>query len=207
MKHPVCKTFEEAMEVVRSTEHEVLEMHSHCLFTLNNMTSLCNRLKTNRNLVILILGGLNLGSSAGKELGVALRTHPVLQELHLHNNKLGYEGVQLLSEALISSKEVNEAPNRLLKVLVLRNNDIGRHCSSMCNLCRFAPDFPCALLQVTCLQVIDLNANRIEVLPLQLSLMPNVRCSCPFNCSFFLSLSALSSLLSMSGEILSPTFP
>eukprot|EP00960_Hanusia_phi_P035245 751572-Hanusia_phi.AAC.3 len=175
MKHPVCKTFEEAMDVVNSSQHQVLEMHSHCCFTENNLTPLCQGIRTNRNLVVLILGGLGLKGSAGRELGRALRTHPVLQELHLHNNKLGYEGVQLLSEELASSKQTNEAPNRELKVLVLRNNDIGRHCISSCNLCRFSPDFPSGLLQVTCLHVIDLNANRIEILPLQLALMPNVR--------------------------------
>jgi Ran GTPase-activating protein (RanGAP) involved in mRNA processing and transport len=53
-------------------------------------------------------------------LGDALRKHMKLKELHLHNNKLGYEGVEKLAQELAKplSKNSSRPGNKILQILV-----------------------------------------------------------------------------------------
>jgi len=99
-----------------------------------------------------------------------------LKELHLHNNKLGYEGVEKLCAELAKplSKSSSKPGNKILEVLVLRNNGIGRHCDGMCGICRFSPDFPLALLQLTSLHLIDFNHNELVYVPLEIVKLPKL---------------------------------
>jgi Ran GTPase-activating protein (RanGAP) involved in mRNA processing and transport len=58
--------------------------------------------------------------SFGQALGEVIRKHMKLKELHLHNNKLGYEGVEKLSQELAKplSKSSSKPGNKILEVLV-----------------------------------------------------------------------------------------
>lgn len=66
-----------------------------------------------------------------------------LKELHLPNNKLGYEGVKRLCEELAQpwTRGGNRPGNKSLQILGLKNNGIEPHCGD-CVICRESPLFP-----------------------------------------------------------------
>jgi Leucine-rich repeat (LRR) protein len=101
-----------------------------------------------------------------------------LKELHLHNNKLGYEGVEKLCEELAKplSKASSRPGNKIIEALVLRSNGIGKHCEGdkVCGICRFSPEFPTALLELTSLHLIDLNHNVLTYVPLEIAKLPKL---------------------------------
>lgn len=105
-----------------------------------------------------------------------LRKNMRLRELHLHNNKLGYEGVEKLCEELAKplSKSSSKPGNKILEVLVLRNNGIGPHCAGLCSLCRFSPEFPTAILDLTSLRLVDFNHNELVHMPLEIAKLPKL---------------------------------
>jgi Leucine-rich repeat (LRR) protein len=57
---------------------------------------------------------------------------------------------------------------------VLRNNGIGPHCSGLCGICRFSPEFPISLLELTSLRLIDLNSNELVFMPLEIAKLPKL---------------------------------
>ena len=61
-----------------------------------------------------------------------------------------------------------------MKWQVLRKNGIGPHCSGLCGICRFSPEFPISLLELTSLRLIDLNSNELTFLPLDIAKMPKL---------------------------------
>ena len=111
-------------------------------------------------------------------LGDAIRKNMKLKELHLHNNKLGYEGVEKLCEELAKplSKASSRPGNKIIEALVLRSNGIGKHCEGdkVCGICRFSPEFPTALLELTSLHLIDLNHNVLTYVPLEIAKLPKL---------------------------------
>ena len=59
-------------------------------------------------------------------------------------------------------------------IQVLRNNGIGPHCSGLCGICRFSPEFPISLLELTNLRLIDLNSNELVFMPLEVAKLPKL---------------------------------
>jgi Leucine-rich repeat (LRR) protein len=116
------------------------------------------------------------GCERHQALGDVLRKNMRLRELHLHNNKLGYEGVEKLCEELAKplSKSSSKPGNKILEVLVLRNNGIGPHCAGLCSLCRFSPEFPTAILDLTSLRLVDFNHNELVHMPLEIAKLPKL---------------------------------
>ena len=175
-KHEVHYSLAAALEAVRSDRDQTLEIDRWAEIGDSGATELAAALRGNESLQVLILGSQNIGPAGAQALGDALRKHMKVKELHLHNNKLGYEGVEKLAEELAKplSKSSSKPGNKILEVLVLRNNGIGPHCSGLCGICRFSPEFPITLLDLTSLRMIDLNINELVHVPLEVANMPKL---------------------------------
>mmetsp|Transcript_51876 Transcript_51876/g.83797 ORF Transcript_51876/g.83797 Transcript_51876/m.83797 type:complete len:323 (+) Transcript_51876:135-1103(+) len=175
-KHSVHYSLATALEAVRADKDSVVEMDRWAEIGDSGASELAGTLRKNENLEILILGSQNIGPLGAQAIGEAMHRHMKLKELHLHNNKLGYEGVEKLAHELAKplSKSSSKPGNKILQVLVLRKNEIGPHCSGLCGMCRFSPQFPIALLDLTSLQLIDMNNNELVYLPLEIANMPKL---------------------------------
>jgi hypothetical protein len=167
-KHEVHYSLAAAIEAVRAGIDQTLEVDRWAEIGDSGATELAVALRGNESLQVLILGSQNIGPAGAQALGDALRKNMKVKELHLHNNKLGYEGVEKLAEELAKplSKSSSKPGNKVLEVLVLRNNGIGPHCSGLCGICRFSPEFPITLL--------DLNINELVHVPLEVAKMPKL---------------------------------
>mmetsp|Transcript_4023 Transcript_4023/g.8142 ORF Transcript_4023/g.8142 Transcript_4023/m.8142 type:complete len:253 (+) Transcript_4023:149-907(+) len=170
------ESLSKALEIVQEDKESVLDVHSHAHIRDDGALQLAQHLGKNTNLRVLILGGQGIGPAGAQALGAALRTNMGLQELHLHNNNLGYEGVEKMSIELAKPLyEGSSKPgNKILKTLILRKNGIGAHCGGNCGICRLSPDFPAAFLELTSLSTIDLNGNEITQLPMEFARLPKL---------------------------------
>ena len=178
-KHTVAYSLSAALkQLADDREQRVLELDRWAEIGDSGATEIANALRTNEHLEVLILGSQHIGPAGAQALGEALRKHMRLKELHLHNNKLGYAGVAKLAEELALPLSANSSRpgNKILEVLVLRNNAVGPHCpsGSVCTACRFSPNFPASLLELTSLRLIDLNTNELISVPHDIAKMPKL---------------------------------
>ena len=178
-KHTVAYSLSAALkQLADDREQRVLELDRWAEIGDRGATDIANALRTNEHLEVLILGSQHIGPAGAQALGEALRKHMRLKELHLHNNKLGYAGVAKLAEELALPLSANSSRpgNKILEVLVLRNNAVGPHCpgGSVCTTCRFSPNFPASLLELTSLRLIDLNTNELIFVPHDIAKMPKL---------------------------------
>ena len=116
MKFVVVQSCEEAEEAFQKNSDTALEFHSHSLIGDEGCEAIAHSpaLPNNTALRILNLGGQQIGPKGAQILGAALCKNFVLKELHLHNNKLMYEGVELmcrnLTEPIAPGKQPSKGP-------------------------------------------------------------------------------------------------
>jgi Ran GTPase-activating protein (RanGAP) involved in mRNA processing and transport len=146
-KHTIHLSLASALEVVNANQEKVVELDRWAEIGVQGASQLATALRTNDSLEVLILGSQNIGPDGAQvrpcgemrctatkdtqpditlcalnhqALGDVLRKNMKLKELHLHNNRLGYEGVEKLSKELAKplSKNSSKPGNKVLQVLV-----------------------------------------------------------------------------------------
>ncbi len=66
-------------------------LRSHAQIGDAGATQIASALKSNKTIEVVILGGQNIGPNGAAAIGEGLRMNTTVTELHLPNNKLGYE--------------------------------------------------------------------------------------------------------------------
>ncbi|KAJ1481190.1 hypothetical protein T484DRAFT_1899836, partial [Baffinella frigidus] len=182
-----AKNVEEAVALIREDTLKELSVHPHAELGDAGATKIADVLRqAHRPRSTPQLVRKSIGPDGAEALGVALNRHTRLQELHLHENRLGFFGrlqelhlhknrlgffgVQRMSRVLAEawSAHSSRPGNKVIRVLVLRDNGIAPCCGD-CALCRGGSDFPLELLELSSLETLDLNNNALQILPLALA--------------------------------------
>ncbi|EKX54778.1 hypothetical protein GUITHDRAFT_131789 [Guillardia theta CCMP2712] len=107
-------------------------------------TQIAQVLMTNTSVTRMKLRYNEIRDEGAKALASCIASHPTLQSVHLGNNIIGNEGADALARAI--------AQNGRIKKLDLRYNNMG-------------PALPQSFTSLTCLESLDIRANRLVSLP------------------------------------------
>jgi hypothetical protein len=71
-KIPICRTLEEAVEIISGGEERILEVHSHALIGDKGAAAIGEAIKESKVVEILILPGQGIGPEGAAAIGQSL---------------------------------------------------------------------------------------------------------------------------------------